>query len=84
MIGESVEARCYHHQAIDRLGKGLVVCATDDDGVIEAVEMPDRDFVVAVQWHPEETLQDLRLFNGIVTAAQTRAIRNQQVQREKR
>ena len=33
--------------------------------------MPDRDFVVAVQWHPEETLQDLRLFSGIVTAAQT-------------
>ena len=34
--------------------------------VIEAVEMPGDDFVLAVQWHPEETLDDLRLFAGLV------------------
>ena len=84
IIGESVEARCYHHQAIDRLGQGLAVCATDDDGVIEAVEMPDRDFVVAVQWHPEETLEDLRLFTGIVTAARAHAAQRYGTQRENR
>jgi len=43
-----------HHQAIDRLGRGLIVSAVDpEDGVVEAVERPDRSFVVAVQWHPE-------------------------------
>jgi len=44
----------FHHQAIDGLGQGLTIsgrCA--EDGVIEAVEMRDRSFVVAVQWHPE-------------------------------
>lgn len=48
----------FHHQAIDGLGEGLAVtgrCA--EDGVIEAVEMPERNFVVAVQWHPESFWQ---------------------------
>ena len=44
---------CVHHQAIDRLGAGLVVTAWSDD-VIEGVELPDR-WVVGVQWHPEDT-----------------------------
>lgn len=60
--------QCYH-QAIDRLADPLVVSAADGDGVIEAVEMPSDDFVVAVQWHPEETLDDVRIFAGLVAAA---------------
>lgn len=73
LIGESAQVQCYHHQAIDRLGEGLLASATDADGVIEAVEMPGHDFVVAVQWHPEETLEDLRLFSGLVEAAKVHA-----------
>ena len=69
LVGESTNAQCYHHQAIDRLGDGLVISARDDDGVIEGVEIPGQDFVLAVQWHPEETLDDLRLFAGLVEAA---------------
>jgi putative glutamine amidotransferase len=69
LVGPSIEVKCYHHQAIDRLGDGLVVSALGADGVVEAVEMPGRDFVVAVQWHPEETLDDVRIFSGLVQAA---------------
>ena len=69
LIGESSDAQCYHHQAIDRLGDGLIVSAKDADGVIEAVEMPGDSFVLAVQWHPEERLDDIRLFVGVVEAA---------------
>lgn len=70
LIGESSDAQCYHHQAIDRLGEGLIVSALDvTDGVIEAVEIPGDDFVLAVQWHPEERLDDLRLFAAVVQAA---------------
>jgi putative glutamine amidotransferase len=69
LIGESSDAQCYHHQAIDRLGKGLIVSAQDSDGVIEAVEIPGDNFVLAVQWHPEERLDDLRLFAAVVEAA---------------
>lgn len=73
LIGESSDAQCYHHQAIDLLGDGLVVSARDDDGVIEAVELAGDAFVVGVQWHPEETLDDLRLFAALVDAAATYA-----------
>lgn len=70
LIGDSSDAQCYHHQAIDRLGQGLIVSAQDGvDGVIEGVELPGEQFVLAVQWHPEERLDDLRLFAGVVEAA---------------
>jgi putative glutamine amidotransferase len=69
LIGETSDAQCYHHQAIDRLGDGLVISAQDSDGVIEGVEIPGENFVLAVQWHPEERLDDLRLFVAVVAAA---------------
>ena len=52
-----------------RLGESLIVSAQDSDGVIEAVEIPGDNFVLAVQWHPEERLDDLRLFAAVVEAA---------------
>jgi putative glutamine amidotransferase len=73
LIGESTDAQCYHHQAIAELGTGLMATAWDTDGVIEAVELPGSTFVVAVQWHPEERLDDLRLFAGVVSAAAAHA-----------
>jgi putative glutamine amidotransferase len=75
LIGESSDAQCYHHQAIDRLGQSLIVSAQDSDGVIEAVEIPGDNFVLAVQWHPEERLDDLRLFAAVVEAAAAYAAR---------
>jgi putative glutamine amidotransferase len=69
LIGDTSQVQCYHHQAIDRLGQGLVVSAQAADGVIEAVEIPSSDFVLAVQWHPEERLDDIRLFVAVVDAA---------------
>ncbi len=42
-----------HHQAIDRLGEGLSVCATSEDGYIEAIQYDANPTVFAVQWHPE-------------------------------
>ena len=73
LIGDCSDAQCYHHQAVDRLGDGLIVSAQDTDGVIEAVELPGANFVLAVQWHPEERLDDLRLFSAMVEAATTYA-----------
>lgn len=73
LVGESTYAACYHHQAIDRVGAGLVVTAWDPDGVAEALELPGEGFVLAVQWHPEQTLDDLRLFAAVVAAGRAYA-----------
>lgn len=48
------ETRSHHHQAVDRLGSGLIVSgASAFDDLAEAIEMPGRSFVLGVQWHPE-------------------------------
>jgi putative glutamine amidotransferase len=57
----------HHHQAVDRVGRDLVVVARADDGTVEGVEDPDR-FVVGVQWHPEVD-EDVSLFRALVAAA---------------
>ncbi|WP_281534352.1 gamma-glutamyl-gamma-aminobutyrate hydrolase family protein [Cryobacterium breve] len=59
----------YHHQSIDRLGAGLSVTAVTREGVVQAVELAGVGFGVAVQWHPEQDPDDLRLFAGLVDAA---------------
>lgn len=50
---ESLDVNSYHHQAIDRKADSLKVMAVSEDGLVEAVEMPEKLFVWAVQWHPE-------------------------------
>jgi putative glutamine amidotransferase len=77
LLGDSANVLCYHHQAIARVGAGLVVSAWDADGVAEALELPGDGFVLAVQWHPEESLDDLRLFTAIVDAARSYARRGE-------
>jgi putative glutamine amidotransferase len=46
--------KSHHHQGVDRLGEGLILSGTSAmDGLPEAIELPDRRFVLGVQWHPE-------------------------------
>lgn len=62
----------FHHQALRTPGNGVRVVATAEDGIVEAAEMPDYPFVIAVQWHPEAMSDDnptsQRLFAAFVAA----------------
>lgn len=50
---DDIDVNSYHHQAVDKLGKGLKETAWAEDGIIEGIENDDYYFVVGVQWHPE-------------------------------
>jgi len=59
LIGkERLDVNSDHHQGINRIAGGLEIMAVADDGLVEAVYMPDHPYVWAVQWHPEVLLKD--------------------------
>ncbi len=64
-----------HHQSAGAVGTGLrIVARCPDDGIIEALEGTSPDhFVVAVQWHPERSVNDdersRAIFRAFVDAA---------------
>ncbi|MZF90673.1 gamma-glutamyl-gamma-aminobutyrate hydrolase family protein [Streptomyces sp. SID5643] len=68
IVPEETFVPTYHHQAVDRLGEGLVPSAYAADGTVEAVELPLADWVLGVQWHPEMG-EDIRVMRALVEAA---------------
>jgi putative glutamine amidotransferase len=68
-----------HHQAVRKVGAGVLVSARAPDGVVEAIELPEVPFAVGVQWHPERILprdaRHLGLWHGLVEAAEDLRLR---------
>ncbi|MEU3057630.1 gamma-glutamyl-gamma-aminobutyrate hydrolase family protein [Streptomyces griseus] len=68
-VPETAVVPAYHHQAVDRLGDGLVASAHAPDGTVEALELPGHgSLVLGVQWHPEMG-EDTRVMAALVRAA---------------
>ncbi len=67
-----MQTMSWHHQAIRAVAPGFEVVATAPDGTIEAVELPNQPWLLAVQWHPELTAHEdesqQRLFDALVSA----------------
>ncbi|MET9131257.1 gamma-glutamyl-gamma-aminobutyrate hydrolase family protein [Streptomyces antibioticus] len=71
-VPEESDVPTYHHQAVDRLGSGLLASAHAADGTVEAIELPAAaGWVLGVQWHPEMG-RDLRVMQALVRAAAAR------------
>jgi putative glutamine amidotransferase len=79
----SLQVNTSHHQAIHKLGKGLIASALSRDGVIEAAEWEDgtgKPFFCLVQWHPEcladvpDTTASSTLAEGFLRAAGERRL----------
>lgn len=64
------EVSSHHHQAVDRLGSGLVAAGWAEDGVVEAIEVTEHPFALGVLWHPEMTgsALDRALFTALLDA----------------
>ncbi len=66
-----------HHQAVRAVAPALRAVAWTSDGVIEALDAEfEHPFFYAVQWHPEELLEDpisRKLFGGLVEASRKSA-----------
>lgn len=69
----TIATNSFHHQAVKSIAPDLVVEARSDDGLVEAVSLPGRSFVLAVQWHPEMIFErhpeHLRPFERLVAVA---------------
>jgi putative glutamine amidotransferase len=72
MGASRIRVRSAHHQSVKNPGRGLHLSAVAHDGVIEALEPRSKNFLIAVQWHPEKTPHDRytkKLFEALVGAA---------------
>jgi putative glutamine amidotransferase len=68
---DTTEVKSAHHQGVEELGEGVAVSGHADDGVVEAIELPDRSFAVGVLWHPEEDERS-RVVGSLVDEARDR------------
>jgi putative glutamine amidotransferase len=65
--------KSHHHQGVDRLGEGLIVSGVSTlDELAEAIELPDAQFVLGVQWHPEADIASSVVGALVEAAAATR------------
>ena len=82
METEHLETNSMHHQGIRELGALLDPVAYGPDGLVEAVEVRDRSFILGVQWHPEFFAGKKNmgcLFASLVQEAQRTALRQRTV-----
>ncbi len=69
-----VRVNSLHHQAVDKLGEGIIVSACDRGDFVQALERPDKRFFIGVQWHPEFLVFDKHqqaLFRTLVEEARS-------------
>ncbi|WP_136247821.1 gamma-glutamyl-gamma-aminobutyrate hydrolase family protein [Halomonas borealis] len=63
-----------HHQAVQEAGRGIEIVARDRDGLVQAIESREHDFLIGVQWHPEWLIfnrPQQRLIRALIKAART-------------
>ena len=67
----------WHHQAVDKLGKGIKAVAFSPDGIVEAIIREDKDYAIGLQFHPEAMIRDgdysvIGLYKELVKRAEAR------------
>lgn len=70
-----VKVNSFHHQAVKKIPKAFEICAIANDGLIEAIESKEHDFVLGIQWHPEGMFKkndssSVSIFQAFIKACQ--------------
>ncbi|WP_350343423.1 gamma-glutamyl-gamma-aminobutyrate hydrolase family protein [Proteinivorax tanatarense] len=67
---DTIYTNSFHHQAVDKVGKDLIINCRSKDGLIEGLEHTEKQ-ILGVQWHPENlwknTEENIKLFNWLVS-----------------
>ena len=76
ILGKKYIVNSAHHQAVKNLGNNFIISSISPDGIIESIEMQNKNFVVGFQWHPEMlALKDdtmLNLFIKFINSCNTK------------
>lgn len=78
IVGQSrIKVNSRHHQAIRNVGTDIIVSSRSNDGIIESIESTKHDFVIGVQWHPENLLvakdhSSKRIYQSFIEACKDR------------
>ncbi|MFN0263021.1 gamma-glutamyl-gamma-aminobutyrate hydrolase family protein [Tepidamorphus sp. 3E244] len=70
------QVNALHHQAVNKPGEGLRIVAHDEYEIVQAIEAPDHDFTIGVQWHPEMlpfSKPNMNLFRALVSSIRQQA-----------
>jgi putative glutamine amidotransferase len=66
----------FHHQALDKVAHDLTVTGRAEDNTVEAVEHKSAQWIVGVQWHPEDDAKtepdQQNLFDGFIDAVRNK------------
>lgn len=71
ILGEELITNSRHHQAVDEMSPLYRLTALAEDGIREGMEREDRSWVIGVQWHPEDLVEEpphARLFQAFAEA----------------
>ena len=71
LLPNAFDVNSLHHQALKNVADPYTVCAYAPDGIVEAIEAPDKHFFCGVQWHPEYLSDHAPLFSTLHQAAIT-------------
>lgn len=74
---EPIAINSMHHQGVKTVAPSLDIAAYGPDGLVEAIEVPNRTFMIGVQWHPEFFAGKKcmgRLFSSLIDAAAKNAV----------
>lgn len=79
---DQIYVNALHHQAVKDPGKGIQIVAKEENGLTQAIESTEHDFILGVQWHPEYLVEkkvQQRIFKTLVEKASLVKAKNKEI-----